>query len=729
MRGTPPMIEEIARLAWFMALVAFAFSSLANAQTPAPDSLVSSDSVRYQIAPITVSALRYAQPILKTPMAVNTLNAEELQIRRGYGMEEALQAVPGVLAQTRSGNQDIRITIRGFGARGAGDRSNAGTSRGIRVLVDGMPTTEPDGRTSFDLIDLTTAEGLEVIRSNASAIWGNAAGGVINISSTPLFESNFLTARTLQGSFGFNKYVLQSGMKLGTAKLSIALLRNDFTGWRQNSASERTLVDIDFIAHPSAQTRLGVFLIGTYNKFFIPGPLSLAQYQADPKQANATYLARSERRMNRVGRIGVTLDHDVSVAHGFSGQVFMEPKFLQRSERGTFRDFTRYHVGGNASYRFAHDFSSSVKSKFQIGLDEAYQDGAILFYSLSSNNERGSTLRDNKREGANSFGAYMQEDLSVSQALNFVLGLRYNDVTYHNESFINENLEGKKSFRRWTPKIGATYQLTPMHSVYANWGSGVEVPAGNETDPAGTFGQDTVFALNPLLEPIQSNTFEVGMKQVLVSSQSLLRGLSYDVAAYYISIDNDIVPYRAGRFYFTAGKTRRYGAEAGVNAQFEGDLSVQAAFTYLNSRYVNYSVDSVHYGNAGRFAVYDDNKVAGIPNVYYNAALRFAPEQLHSAFVELSLQGVGNYFVDDANSTTVPAYNLLNLTLGLAKPLRLAENFSLSGFIGVYNLTDEKYISSAFINPDIVNGEALYLEPGLPRNFVIGVSLSSGQGK
>ncbi len=729
MRRNRKVAAEIECLLFFMALAALAFSSQATAQTSTADSLSANDSTRYEISPITVTALRYAQPILKVPMAVNTLNASELHMRRGYGMEEALQAVPGVLAQTRSGNQDIRITIRGFGARGAGDRSNAGTSRGIRVLVDGMPTTEPDGRTSFDLIDLTTAEGLEVIRSNASAIWGNAAGGVINISSTPLFESNFLTARTLQGSYSFRKYVLQSGMNLGSGKLSIALLRNELEGWRQNSASERTLVDVDFISHPSEQTRLGVFLIGTYNKFFVPGPLSLVQFEADPKQANATYLSRAERRMNRVGRIGVTLDHEVNAAHGFSGQVFMEPKFLQRSERGTFRDFTRYHVGGNASYRFAHDFSHAVKSKFQIGMDEAYQDGAILFYSLTATNERGSELRDNKREGANSFGAYVQEDLSVSQDLNFVLGLRYNDVTYHNESFINDNLEGKKSFRRWTPKIGATYQLTPMHSVYANWGSGVEVPAGNETDPASTFGQDTVFALNPLLEPIHSNTFELGTKQILVSSQSRLRGLSYDVAAYYINISNDIVPYRAGRFYFTAGKTRRYGAEAGVNAQFEGDLSMQAAFTYLNSRYMNYSVDSVHYGKAGRFAVYDDNKVAGIPNVYCNAALRFAPQQLHSAFVELSLQGVGNYFVDDANATSVPAYNLLNFTAGLEKPLRLGQNLSLSGFVGVYNLTDKKYVSSAFINPDIVNRVPLYLEPGLPRNFVIGLSLSSGQGR
>ena len=87
--------------------------------------------------------------------------------------------------QARYGTSDVRIAIRGFGARGAGDRSNAGTSRGVRVLLDGMPETEPDGRTSFDNIDLASAEGIDVIRSNASALWGNAAGGVISVSTVP----------------------------------------------------------------------------------------------------------------------------------------------------------------------------------------------------------------------------------------------------------------------------------------------------------------------------------------------------------------------------------------------------------------------------------------------------------------------------------------------------------------------------------------------------------------
>jgi outer membrane receptor protein involved in Fe transport len=88
---------------------------------------------------------------------------------------------------------------------------------------------------------------------------------------------------------------------------------------------------------------------------------------------------------------------------------------------------------------------------------------------------------------------------------------------------------------------------------------------------------------------------------------------------------------------------------------------------------------------------------------------------------------VGEYFVDDANLTTVPAYNLLNLTLRTNKPLRLFEKIGLDGFLGVNNLTDEKYAASAFINPDVVDGVPIYLEPGLPRNFVMGLTLTAGK--
>ena len=686
------------------------------------------DSIKYELQPVTVTALRHSEKAIKVPLAISILNADDLQNIRGSGLDEALKFVPGVLAQSRFGNQDVRITIRGFGARGAGDRSNAGTSRGIRVLLDGAPETEPDGRTSFDFIDLASAQSLEVIRSNASAVWGNAAGGVINVSSVPAFEAAFLSPQIATGSFGLQRYGLQTGTKMGSSKLALSITNTRYGGWRANSSSERTLFNAGIISTPSERTKIGAYLVGTQNKFFIPGPLSQAQFDANPEQANATYLSRSERRHNRLARISLTLDHGLDDTHGFTAMAFVQPKFLQRSERGTFRDFTRYHLGGNLLYRWTHAPSAWVRSRLQIGADEAYQDGAILFYSLSPANERGTTLQQNKREGANTFGAFIQEELSFGETLSFVLGARYNDVAYYSEDFINTGLQGQKSFSGWTPKIGASYQLSPAHSLYANFGKGIEVPAGNETDPASTFGQDKVYLINPLLEPIRSTTFELGTKQIMApAGPGFLHSLAYDLAVYRIIIEDDIIPYRGGRFYFTAGETRRQGVELGVNGRFDYGLSLRTALTFSSNKYVEYQVDSVHYSRPGKFADYKDNEVAGVPKAFYSAGLRFAPPLWRGAYVEIDVQGLGEYFVDDGNVTSVPAYKILNLTVGLEKPLRLGENFNVRGFIGVNNLMDKKYAASAFINPDIVGGVPLYLEPGLPRNVVIGISFSGNK--
>src|SRR6201988_1287247 len=123
--------------------------------------------------------------LFAVPVAVTQVKKAEWFGTTGYGLDHALSLIPGVVAQSRYGNQDVRIAIRGYGARGAGDRSNAGTTRGIRVLLDGFPETEPDGRTSLDGVDLAAAQSLEIVRSNASAVWGNAAGGVVSISTLP----------------------------------------------------------------------------------------------------------------------------------------------------------------------------------------------------------------------------------------------------------------------------------------------------------------------------------------------------------------------------------------------------------------------------------------------------------------------------------------------------------------------------------------------------------------
>ncbi len=686
------------------------------------------DTLTYEMKQISVTATRYAENLLEIPYAVSILQSQLLKNLRGYGLDEALSTIPGVLAQSRSGNQDVRLVIRGFGARGAGDRSNSGTSRGIRVMVDGIPETEPDGRTSFDQIDLSIADNIEVIRSNASAIWGNAAGGVVNLSTVPTGTNEGISLRSLVGSFRFNLLQVRANKNFQNGELFTSLSNTNYDGWRNRSNSYRTLFNLGFVSNLSNVTKLGVFASATSNMFHIPGPLTQKQFDADPTQSNPTYLQRDERRFNRLGKVGITFNHEFDSSNGISGMVFVNPKYLQRSERGTFRDFTRYHVGSNLMYSNHSELSTSLQNKFVIGVDEAYQDGAILFYSLSPINSRGDVWRDNKREGANTFGAFVQDEIIFNDKLSVIAGVRYDNITYYSESFISSGYGLQtRSFERLTPKAGITYRLSSTQSLYANFGGGIEVPAGNETDPAGTYGQDLVYLINPLLDPIISTTYEIGTKQLIAFQKNvLLKSLSYDLALYYVDIKNDIIPYRGGRFYFTAGRTQRIGVELGTSAQFTHGFSINGAFTFSNNKYQEYLVDSVHYdlNKAGKFANYKNNKVAGIPDFFYNVGLTLAPIELNGAFVSINMNGIGKYFVDDANTLSVPSFNVVNATIGLNKPIKLIGELSLTGFLTINNLFDLKYASSAFINPDFVNKEAVYLEPGMPRNFLFSLSLS-----
>ena len=674
----------------------------------APDTV--SDSARV-LPPVTVTATRHAMNLLAVPLAVTQLKPRDLFGTSRYGLDAALSLVPGVVAQSRYGNQDVRITIRGYGARGAGDRSNAGTSRGIRVLLDGFPETEPDGRTSFDGIDLAAAQSIEVIRSNASAVWGNAAGGVVSVSTVPEVEGRLASLEPMAGSFGLTRWAARTGVTLGEGQLSASFVRSDFDGWRVHSASSRSVLNVALVAPIAPQTSVGVFVVGSDNVFRIPGPLTAAQVAADPRQANATYQSRDERRENLGGRLGLTLDHEITDRLAVSALAFVNPKVLHRSERNTYRDFTRIHAGGNAVVRVA----TGGKGTLLIGSDFAVQDGAILFYNLSPQQTRGDTLRDNKGEGAQNAGVFVTEEFAVGR-WGVALGARYDAITYNYRSYIDATLNARKSFTGVTPKLGVTYFVTPLHTLYASMGGGIEVPAGNETDPAPPL--DTVTALNPLLDPVRSTTFEVGTKRIVGP-------LSYDVALYQTSVKDEIVPYRGGRFYFTAGKVRRRGAELGLRLAAGSGVVLHTALSYTDHRYTNYVVDSAYYGTPGASADYSGNRVVGVPQFTYAAAVEFAPLAARPLEVRVGVQGMSRFFADDANQVVVPAYRLVTLTVGASEPFSIGGGLGVRGFVTVNNLFDRGYIASAFLNPDVVAGEAVAFEPGLPRHVIVGVTLTT----
>jgi iron complex outermembrane receptor protein len=263
--------------------------------------------------------------------------------------------------------------------------------------------------------------------------------------------------------------------------------------------------------------------------------------------------------------------------------------------------------------------------------------------------------------------------------------------------------------------------------VYAGVGGGVEAPAGNETDPVGTFGDDTIYGINPLLRPIRSTTYEVGTKAIAARDAGIVRAFSYDLALYWTEVRDEIVPYRGGRFYFSAGAVRRRGAELGVRVVTAPGVEMDLALAGSDHRYTRYAVDSVHYGRPGATADFSGNRVVGVPDVHGSAAVRWVPAFRREAELELAMQWVDGFWADDANAVRVPGYALWSAGVGLRRPVRLPRGLTLRGSLRLENLLDERYVASAFLNPDVVDGQPVALEPGLPRHAVLTFSVGWGR--
>ncbi len=153
----------------------------------------------YTTEEIIITGTRTLKKIIDIPYSVERIGKKEIDFVSGIGINDMFQSIPGIFTQSRYGNHDVRISIRGFGSR-----SNTGI-RGVRILQDDIPESEPDGQTRIECIDFNALGAIEIVKGNASSLYTNAPGGVINFKSDLYFSKPFVSLHNEFGSYGLRQ--------------------------------------------------------------------------------------------------------------------------------------------------------------------------------------------------------------------------------------------------------------------------------------------------------------------------------------------------------------------------------------------------------------------------------------------------------------------------------------------------------------------------------------------
>ena len=189
------------------------------------------------IEEIVVNAALIPEQSVRLPIAIDKLDREHItRARAQLGLDESLNSIPGLVMQNRYNfAQDLRISIRGFGARAAFG------IRGVKIIIDGIPTTLPDGQGSIDSIDIGSIGNIEVIRGASSSLYGNASGGVISINTDFDSQPAGISSRIATGSDGYRKNQLGFNGRLKNLDYTTNLSDLTVDGYRQHSEHESRL--------------------------------------------------------------------------------------------------------------------------------------------------------------------------------------------------------------------------------------------------------------------------------------------------------------------------------------------------------------------------------------------------------------------------------------------------------------------------------------------------------
>ncbi|WP_071076547.1 TonB-dependent receptor PqqU, partial [Klebsiella pneumoniae] len=643
---------------------------------------------------------------LDTPAAVSVVNGDEMrQAAPRVNLSESLGAVPGLQVQNRQNYaQDLQLSIRGFGSR-----STYGV-RGLRIYVDGIPATMPDGQGQTSNIDIGSVDTIEVLRGPFSALYGNSSGGVINVTSQTGTQPPTVEASSYYGSFGTWHYGMKAtgavgdGSHAGDVDYTVSTNRFTTHGYRDHSGARKNLANARLGVRINDVSKLTLLLNSVDIKANDAGGLTADEWRDNPRQSprGDQYNTRKNTRQTQAGlryERQLSAQDDLSVMM-YAGerettqfQSIPRAPQLKPSHAGGVIDLTRHYQGIDT--RLTHRGELLVPVTLTAGLDyenmserrKGYEN-FVMVNGAPQYGEQGA-LRRNERNLMWNVDPYLQTQWQLTDKLSLDAGVRYSSVWFDSNDYYitpgNGDDSGDASYHKWLPAGSLKYALTDAWNVYLSAGRGFETPTINEL----SYRSDNQSGLNFGLKPSTNDTVEIGSKTRIGN------GL-FTAALFQTNTDNEIVvdSSSGGRTsYKNAGKTRRQGMELGLDQQFGESWRLKAAWTWLDATYRTNVCDD---------ASCNGNRIPGIARNMGYASFGYQPEQ--GWYAGSDIRYMSDIMANDENTAKAPSWTVVGLTTGYKWSYG---RMDMDLFGRIDNLFDREYVGSVIVNES--NGR--YYEP------------------
>ena len=685
----------------------------ATAQTVAPPAAAPS-AEGTALRAITVTSTRQDAPPFEVPASVDVIGGEALRnARPQINLSEGLSGVPGLVLQNRQNYaQDLQLSIRGFGAR-----STFGI-RGVRLYVDGIPATMPDGQGQSSNIDIGSIERVEVLRGPFSALYGNSSGGVMQVFTEAGEGPPMISSGLVLGSDGLRRLSLKgSGSTDAGVDWLLSTSRFETDGDRDRSAANRTTANARVGVKLSDDSRLTFVLNSVRINAQDALGLSAAQFAANPRQATpqaAQFDTRKTVDQTQGGlvwerRIDAHNDLRVMLYYGQRQTVQFQaiPAAAQASpaHSGGVIDLARDYGGLDARWTTRGELAGRPLTLIGgVGIDvlEESRRGYENFIGTTLG-VQGNLRRDESNRVYN-IDPYLQARWQPAERWSLEAGLRYSTVRFNSDDHYitpgNGDDSGAARYSRVLPVAAVRFEASDSLNLYGTVGRGFETPTFNEI----SYRADGVSGLNLGLRPSINTSAEVGAKQRLA-------GGLLTAALFRTHTEDEIVTATnsGGRSTFqNAGRTERTGLELGWNGRIVGQWRAQAAYTWLDATYRD--------GFCGTSCTPAGNRIPGIARNVAQLSLDWAPPEGFRAGAEA--RHMSRIFVNDANSEAAASYSTLGLYAGYL--VRPAPQWEVSTFARVDNVTDRTYAGSVIVN----EGNGRYYESAPGRNWSLGVNAS-----